>query len=425
MLLRSPAVTTARPAPAGGPTSGPGLRRGDPAYRRTLQVLALGGLANFALIYYVQPLLPDLARGFGVPEASSGLALSATTLAMLAGLLLAGPLADRVGSVRAIAGSLLTGGVLALLCTLAPTWGAFLACRAGMGLALAILPAAALAYIKDVVADDAHPAANATYITGTAVGGAAGRLVPVPLAALGGWQVPTVVLGLISVAAGIGVVALLPRDTAAPVRMRLGDVLGGTFAAVRDRRLLLLCVVGCVNMGLFVALYNSVSFRLEAPPFDLGAAEAFVYLAYPVGIAAPTLFRALAQRVGRPRAALLGATVAGASVAILWPSNIVTVFVGLGVLTVAFLGLHSVLSGWVVSRAHETGASTSRASSAYLLFYYAGSTVAGTLSTAAWSRSGWTGVTVLATAAAVLGVGLCALTLRPVGASPAVARAAQ
>lgn len=49
-----------------------GFAAGSSGYRRVLAVLALGGLANFALIYFVQPLLPEFARVFGVEEGATG-----------------------------------------------------------------------------------------------------------------------------------------------------------------------------------------------------------------------------------------------------------------------------------------------------------------------------------------------------------------
>ncbi|QOC26912.1 MFS transporter [Microbacterium hominis] len=386
------------------------LAAGTPSYRRVVGLLAAGGLANFAIIYFPQPLLPAIAASFRVDAGASGLAISATTAAMLLGLLLSGPLSDRIGRVTAMSGSLVLAGVLSVACAVAPTWELFLALRAAGGVALAVLPAVALAYLRDAVRDDAHGRANALYISGTAVGGAVGRLAPLPLAALGGWQTVSIVLGGVSVVVGALVWIALPRDGAAPLPLRLGDLLGGTVASLRDPVILAVCAAGALAMATFVGLYNAVPFRLDGPPFSLGAAEVFVYLAYPLGILAPGLFHRISRRRGRALTSLLGAAATlGAIGLLVWP-DVVAVFAGLGLLTAAFLGTHSVLSGWVVARAQATGRSTSRASSAYLLTYYLGSTVAGTASTHLFAGAGWTAVIVLAAAltaaSAVLFLGL-------------------
>ena len=375
---------------------------GSPEFRRIVGVLALGGLGNFALTYFVQPLLPRLADAFAIAPGDAGLALSSTTLAMIVGLFVAAPLSDRFGRGSTMAASLVVAGLAALACAAMPTWGLFLATRALAGLALAVLPAVALAYLRDRVDPRAHLLANSLYIAGTALGGAAGRLAPLPLAQLGGWQLASIVLGAFSILVGILVAVLLPRDDAPHVSLRIGDLLGGTLSAFRDRVVLAVCAIGLLNMVVFVSLYNAISFRLDAPPFSLGSAEALVYLSYLGGIVAPGAFRVVAARFGRGVAATIGAALLLVAVAVLALTSVVAVFVGLAVLTVAFLGTHSILTGWVVDHAARVGRSTARASSAYLLAFYLGSSIAGTASTQLWALTGWTGIIVVCAVVAVL-----------------------
>ena len=71
----------------------PHLTRGTPAYRRATLALFCAGFATFALLYCVQPLLPQLAAHFSVSAASSSLALSLTTLSLAFCLLISGALA--------------------------------------------------------------------------------------------------------------------------------------------------------------------------------------------------------------------------------------------------------------------------------------------------------------------------------------------
>ncbi|MFT4110408.1 MFS transporter [Propionicimonas sp.] len=380
-----------------------GHAAGAPAYRRLVVALMAGGLANFSLMYFVQPLLPMLASHYGVTAAESAHALSITTLTIILGLAATGPLADRVGRVAVMRWSLLASGVLGLLCALAPTWSILLLLRGLLGLTLAGLPGAALAYLREEVDGTSHPRANAAYIAGTAVGGAAGRLLPGPLAAIGGWPLAAGTVSVVTLAAGVLLVVLLPPSRgfrAHPVALR--ETLAGTLRAPADRVVGLLCVVGFAAMGAFVGSYNAVAFRLQAAPFLLGAAASLVYLAYPVGIAAPTVARALAARIGRGRAATAGVALLAVSVVLLSFPVLPAVVAGLGLITFAFLGTHSLLSGWVVDRAQRTGRGTAQASSAYLGTYYLGSTLAGALATWLWQTGGWTGV-------AVLGLALCAV----------------
>lgn len=382
----------------------PGYPAGSPEYRRILGVLALGGLANFALIYFVQPLLPQFARFFEVSEGVTGTALSSATLAMILGLLLAGPLADLLGRIWVMAGSLVLSGLFTFACALAPTWELFLVFRVCSGLALAGLPAIALAYLREQVDNAAHPKANALYIAGTAMGGALGRLTPQPLSELGGWQVSAWVLGAFSIVIGVVVIFALPVDRPSGQRLPVHEVLFGTFTVLRNGQVALICVLGAVIMGVFVGAYNAIALRLEADPFNMGNEAAVVYLAYPIGILAPAIFRRVSDRLGRPITVILGLLFMGVAVAVTSPNLITTVLVGLGLLTFAFMGTHSMLSGWVVDRAHRLRLSTARASSAYLVFYYAGSTVSGTLSTHWWSAFGWTSVMLWSAALMLVGM---------------------
>lgn len=382
-----------------------GHAAGTPTYRRIVIALMAGGLANFSLMYFVQPLLPMLATHYGVTAAESAHALSITTLTIIAGLLVTGPLADRVGRVTVMRASLLLSGALGLAAAFAPTWTSLLAVRGLLGLTLAGLPGAALAYLREEVDEAGHPRANAAYIAGTGVGGAVGRLLPVPLAALGGWPLAATVVSLVTIAAGVLLVVLLPDSrgfTARPASLR--TALLGTFAAPSDRVVALLCLAGFSAMGAFVGVYNAVAFRLQAPPFLLGTAASLVYLAYPIAIAAPLFARVLADRVGRGYAASASIALLAVAVAVISLPTLPAVVAGLGLITVAFLGTHSLLSGWVVDRARRAGRGTAQASGAYLGTYYLGSTVAGAVATWQWQTGGWPGV-------AVLGLGLAAAAL--------------
>jgi YNFM family putative membrane transporter len=379
-------------------------------YRRIVIALMAGGLANFSLMYFVQPLLPMLAAQYGVSAAESAHALSVTTLTIIAGLVIAGPLSDRVGRVAVMRWSLLASGILGLVSAVAPNWATLVTVRGLLGLTLAGLPVAALAYLREEVDTASHPRANATYIAGTAVGGAVGRLLPGPLALLGGWPLAATVLSLVTLLAGGALFVLLPAARGSrPHPVSLRHVLLGTLAAGRDRVVVLLCLAGFTAMGTFVGIYNAIGFRLAAPPLLLGSAAAVVYLAYPIGIAAPGLIRRLSDRIGRGLATVAAIGLMALGVVVVSLPSLVAVMIGLGLLTFAFLGAHSLLSGWVVDRARRAGIGTAQASSAYLITYYFGSTVAGAVATWQWQTGGWAGVETLAlalTGAALVVAGL-------------------
>lgn len=401
-------------AAATGPVrAGRGYRPGDRAYRRIVVGLGLGGLANFALLYYVQPLLPSLAQRYAVPAGTSAQALSVSTMAMAVALLGIGPLSDAVGRVNVLRWSLAASGALGLVSAFVTSWSALLVLRGLMGVALAGLPAVALAYLREEIHPSAHPQANATYIAGTATGGALGRLLPGPLDAWGGWTFATCVVAGVTLAAALAVVLLVPASSGfTPTPPRVRAVLAAMGRTVRDPVVVALCVVGFAGMGAFVGVYNAIAFRLQAPPYAMGHAATLVYLAYPVGIAGPTVARLLAARWGRLPATVLLVGGMAAGTLLVGAGPLPAVMVGLGVLTFAFLATHSQATGWVVDRARRTGLGTAQASSGYLLAYYTGSAAIGVTATHLWASHGWAAVTVLSLGLAVLAAAATALAAR-------------
>lgn len=378
---------------------------GTPGYRRLLVALMLGGFANFSIMYFVQPLLPELATRYAVSAADSAHVLSVTTLTIMLGLLVTGPLADRVGRVAVMRWSLLSSGVLGLASAFAPDWGTLLVLRGLLGVALAGLPVAALAYLREEVHAETHTRANALYIMGTGLGGAFGRLLPIPLAAIGGWTLAAATVAFVTLGAGVAMWTLLPASrgfTPRPVALRTAVL--GTLLAPRDRVVAMLCVAGFAAMGAFVGVYNAVSFRLQAPPFSLGTAAIVVYVAYPIGTLAPLLARALAERVGRGLAVAASIAMMVASIAVTGSGSLPWVVAGLAGCVFSFLGAHSLLSGWVVDRAKRAGVGTAQASSAYLLLYYLGSTIFGAVATQQWQSAGWSGVELVTIGLAAVGV---------------------
>ncbi|MBB2911314.1 YNFM family putative membrane transporter [Streptosporangium becharense] len=382
-----------RPPAGTQPAAVSGYRPGDGAYRRIRYGLMLGGLANFVALYYVQPLLPRVAEEFHVSAAASSAVLSLSTVTMAVAMLFVGPISDMVGRVTIMRVSLVGSAVLGIASAFAPTWHSLLVLRGLEGVALAGLPAVALAYLREEMHHGAHLRANATYITGTALGGAAGRLLPGPLDALWGWQGATLVVGGLTLACAGGLWVLVPPSRrfvrSSP---RPGELLRTTRLTLRDPALVALFLVGAAGMGAFVGLYNAMAFRLEAAPYLLGGAAALVFLAYPVGVAAPLAAGRLAARLGRGRVALIGVALLLAGVLLTAPSPLPLIVAGLGVLTFAFLGTHSLVSGWVSDRAHRLGAGVGQASGLYLLAYYTGSSVFGTLATHRWQAGGWPAV---------------------------------
>jgi YNFM family putative membrane transporter len=373
-----------------------GHRTGEPAFRRAAVAVFLAGVAVFSSLYAPQALLPELARSFAVSPASATLSISVSTAALAVGLLVLGPLSDRRGRTGILHASLAASAVLGVLIAAAPAWPVLLVLRGLQGFALAGLPAVAVAYLRE----ELHPAVSARavglYVSGTAIGGLSGRLVTGFLTELGGWRTALGGAAVLAVVCAVAVRLLLPGSRRFTPVVREGRLLRQLARAFTDPALLALYGTAALLMGGFVAVYNAVTFRLEAAPYALTPALAgLVFLAYLLGSASSPVAGSLADRFGR-RLVVPGAVVVmAAGIALTIAAPLWCVVLGLCVLTAGFFAAHGVASGWVAVRAQLGGRAVGQAASLYSFWYYVGSSVGGTLAGRAWQGAGWSGVVLL------------------------------
>jgi YNFM family putative membrane transporter len=366
---------------------------GDPAFRRAAIALFTAGVATFALLYAPQPLLPLLAKDLDVSPATSTLALAVTTAALALSLLPAGWLSDAVGRTTVMRGSVCASAVLGLACAAAPSLGVLLVLRALLGVALAGMPAVAMAYLADEVAPGALGRAMGLVIGGNAIGGMGGRLLAGVGADLGGWRVALLGVGLLSATCAAITVRTLPASRSFTPRRLGAGMLGRLCAQLTEPGLVRLYAMGALLMGTFVAVFNGLGFRLTAAPYGLGqAALACVSLVYPIGSVSSARAGTLADRLGRRAVLPGGVLVALAGLALTAAHALPLIVLGIAVLTAGFFAAHSVSSSWIGRRAPAHAA---QASALYLLAYYGGSSLAGPLAGTAWTAGGWNGVLLL------------------------------
>ncbi len=368
----------------------------DRGAQRASLALFLAGIAVFASLYATQPLLPELSQRFRVSPASSGLSVSLTTLGLAVGLLVAGPVSERFGRTRLIHLSLAAASILGLLCAFSPSWPLLLVGRTLSGVALAGLPAVGVAYLSEELRRDVAGRATGLYIGGNALGGMLGRLLAGFLDDLGGWRLAVGGIGVLAAGCAIAVAVLLP-----PSRRFVPAHPGWAVMATNARRVLTdpvligLYALAALLMAAFVAVYNALGFRLQAPPYALSTAVAsLVFVVYTLGSVASAVAGRLADRLGRRPVVPVAVGVMAAGLLATAVTPLVGVIVGLAVMTTGFFAAHGVASGWVAARAAAGGRATAQAASAYLVAYYLGSSVGGSVVGRFWSDAGWSGVLV-------------------------------
>ncbi len=407
------------------------IRKGTPAYRHTSLAMFLGGFSTFWLLYWPQPLLPHFARDFQLSPAASSAVLSTAMAALALALIPASFLADRYGRKVLMQPAMLLAALLTVLAAFVPDYQTLLLLRVLTGIALAGLPATAMAYLGEEIEPRALGSAMGLYIAGTALGGMSGRLCTALLVDIASWPWAAAVVGGVGLLAGVVFCRVLPssrhfRQRPLPLSAHGRQALGrAVLGIVRDPGLPWLFAIGFLLLGCFVSLYNYIGFRLELPPFALGSsATGGIFLLYLLGTVASAWSGRLARRLGAAvaLAGMLALMLAGLLLTL--AQSLVWVVMGIALFTFAFFGGHAMASAWVGQRG---GQARALAAALYLSSYYLGASTIGTLSGVFWVHRHWPGVVAalaLALIAALLAVWrlfrLPAPRQLPAGISPSV-----
>nr|WP_236263046.1 MFS transporter [Pantoea sp. S62] len=359
---------------------------------RVTLALFSAGLATFALLYCVQPILPVLSQQFGVSPATSSLSLSISTGLMALGLLVTGPLSDAIGRKSVMVTALMLAAICTLISATMTSWHGILIMRALMGLSLSGVAAVGMTYLSEEMDARVVAFSMGLYISGNSIGGMSGRLLSGVLTDLLSWRIAVAVIGCFSLASALMFWKILPASRHfRPITLRPRNLLINFRLHWRDPGLPWLFAEGFLLMGAFVTLFNYIGYRLLDAPWHLSqAVVGLLSVVYLTGSWSSPKAGALTTRLGRGPV-MLGAT------AIMLLGLLVTAFdslwlilPGMMLFTAGFFAAHAVASGWIGPRARRA---RGQASSLYLFSYYVGSSVAGTLGGLFWHNFGWSGIT--------------------------------
>jgi len=362
-------------------------------------------------MYCTQALLPAFSAYYRITPAVAALTVSLTTGMLALSIVPASVLSERYGRITVMLASGVASTAIGLILPFSPTLGVLLVGRAMHGVALAGIPAVAMAFLAEEVHAASLGSAMGRYIAGTTVGGLVGRIVPSLIVDVSNWRVALLVGSVTTLAGTIAFAVLVPRSRfftpkAANVRVTLHNLT----SHIRNPLLLKLFSLGFTLMGAFVTVYNYLGYRLSSRPFELASwIVGLLFLLYLAG----TLTSIVAGRLAdsRGRALVLGVslpiTVTGLLATV--PQALVAIVIGAGVFTGGFFAAHTVASGWVGAVAREHRA---EASALYLFSYYLGGSVAGALGGLIYSVGGWTATVVFVSALLLAALLLTAMLVR-------------
>lgn len=370
------------------------IQKGTQQYWRTISALFLGSIAAFGAEYCVQPIIPVLTEEFHVTPSIASLAMSFGTGGMAVAMIFIAGLAGMLDRKRTMSIALSVSAILAILMALSTDFYLILVLRLIQGFLLAAFPSLVIAYINEEFSPNIVGMVVGIYVSGTSIGGLLGRIALSSLTDLFSWRIGLIAIGVLYFIISIWFYFSLTQSKRhVPNKTWSTGFIKGLYETTRNKKLIKIYLIAFAACGSFIAMYNYIAFPLIAPPYNLSqTAIGALFSVYLVGTFSSTFMGGMSDKYGSGKVLNLsiGIMLTGA-IATLFPGLIIKI-TGLAIFTFGFFGTHSTASSWA-SKSCTTD--KAQGSALYMLFYYAGSSVIGTIGGIFLSQYNWAGLIVL------------------------------
>jgi predicted MFS family arabinose efflux permease len=362
--------------------------------------VAINGFCTFLNLYSPQALLPELSREFHVTAAEISAIMTASTLAVALTAPVTGAIADTLGRKRVIAFALFAVSVPTVLLTFAHDVHTIAVWRFVQGLFLPGIFAVTVAYIGDEWPPNEVAGVTGLYVTGSSIGGFAGRIVPGAIADLVGWRYAFLVLAAMTLVAAVAILFMLPRERRFVRSEGLAASAAQMLRHLRNPQLIATFAIGFGTLFNFIATFTYVSFHLAAPPYNFSStllgALFFTYLGGTV--MSPWTGRLIA-RYGRRNLVLRVIAIWTLGALLLLAPGLPLIIAGLVVCATAGMLCQSVSTGYIAVSAKQ---GRSSAVGLYVTCFYVGGSVGAFLPGVTWASLGWPGAVAMAIAMQVI-----------------------
>ena len=255
-------------------------------FRLIRNCMLLSGISVFAQLYLFQPILSDLCRFFSITPATSSLTVSITTVGIAVGLLYWAFKADSISREKLMGISLILSSVITIVSAFVGNYFVLLVLSLIKGIALAGVSGVALAYLSEEVDTSKIGLAISLYLSGNTLGGMLGRVVATLVAGYGGWQLAALFIGIGSLIVGGFFCKMIPAGknfSATPFTLR--EKITQMRSLLTQPTFISMYMIAALSMGIFVSVYNYLSFLLESPLFALPHhLVAMIFMMYIAGI---------------------------------------------------------------------------------------------------------------------------------------------
>jgi len=366
-------------------------------------VMAVATGVSVASLYYAQPLLPTIARDFGISPARCGFIVTAAQLGYGLGLLLIVPLGDLMERRGLVVAMFLLAAAGLLATAAAPSLAMVLAGTALTGL-FSVVAQILVPFAATLAAPEQRGKAVGSVMSGLLLGILLARTVSGALADLGSWRTVYWAGAAAMLLMAAVLARVLPRHHE-PVALSYPRLLLSIAALFRDEPVLRLrALLGATCFAAFSVLWTAMGFLLAAPPYRYSAGTIGLFgLAGAAGALAASGAGRLADR-GHAEPVTgwgLGILLLSWGFLALAPRSLAALVAGVVLLDLAVQGLQITNQSTLYRIRPEA---RNRLTAGYMTCYFIGGAIGSLVSAEAYGWGGWAGVS-------AAGAGFSALAL--------------
>jgi len=351
------------------------------------------GFVTFVNMWCTQAILPVLAAAFHVPQARTGLTVTAPLIATAMMAPVIGAISDRFGRKNLICAAAALLVIPTGLAASAGTLNEFVLCRFLQGLMLPFIFTVTIAYIGDESSGPATAKLAGTYTSGAIFGGFSGRLISGLVTQAAGWRDGLALIALLSLVMAVIITLALPREKNFSPLYGMRRALKSFPMHLSNPRLLATYAAGFGVLFSLVASFTFINFRLAAAPYFMGpAALGGIFVVYLGGVVMSPIAARLANRFGRRKIMAVAGPVVCAGLLLTLAEPLAAIIIGLLLISSAIFIQQTLATAFVGSAARE-GKST--AVGLYVTFYYIGGSFGGLAPAGIWRDFGWPGCVAL------------------------------
>lgn len=364
----------------------------SPAAKKMVWLLAVVAGVTVANVYYNQPLLNLMAKGFHTRPANLGLVPMMTQAGYAVGLFIFVPLADTAERRRLITRLLVACAVLLLLAAVARSvvWLAGASFLIGI---FSTVPQIAVPLAADLAHDRERGRVVGVVMSGLLMGILLARTVSGIIADLWGWRtvyvLAAVAMGALALTVRLKLSPLAPSSPRLPYRALLRSLME---LWLHEPEIRLASWTGAAFFGAFSAFWTTLTFRLSIAPYDYSAT---IIGLFGLAGAAGALIAPVAGRLADRRDPRLTVSLALALGALAY------LIAGLAsswllVIIAAVIGLDVATNGAQISNQSRIyrvrPGARARSNTIYMVWYFTGGALGSGLGAIAWHLAGWRAV---------------------------------